>query len=395
MKRQVNKLGKVELPSGWKSVRLGDVCEIIMGQSPSSEFYNICNAGMPLIQGNADIKNRKTIIRIFTSQITKTAQKGDIIMSVRAPVGEIASTEFDCCIGRGVCAIRGNQYIYYYLEFFESKWYRLSQGSTFDSITGELLNNLPIPFPSLSEQKAIAEILTNADKLIVAKERLIVAKQKQKQWLMQNLLTGKRRLSGFSGEWEKAKLGEVCKVNGGGTPSTKNKDYWNGHIPWISSSDIIDGDIYNIFPTRFITESAINNSATQICPKNTILIVSRVGVGKIAIAPFDLCTSQDFTNLSNINQNVMYITFILAMLFKKTKFRSQGTSIKGLTVNEIKNIHIRIPPLPEQQAIANVLTTADREIELLKKELEQHKQIKKYLMQKLLTGKIRVKGASE
>jgi type I restriction enzyme S subunit len=189
--------GKIRLPgfSGeWKKKRLGNVCEIIMGQSPSSESYNICGVGMPLIQGNADIKNRKTIIRTFTSQVTKTAQKDDIIMTVRAPVGEIATATFDCCIGRGVCSIKGNDYIYYYLEYFESKWYKLSQGSTFDSITGIQLKKLFIMFPPILEQHTIAAVLSTTDREIELLKKELEQQKLIKKHLMQKLLTGKIRV---------------------------------------------------------------------------------------------------------------------------------------------------------------------------------------------------------
>lgn len=95
-----------DIPEDWVVAQLGEIVKLNMGQSPSSSNYNNKGIGMPLIQGNADILNRKTIIRNYTSQITKKAKKGDLILSVRAPVGEVAKAEFDCCIGRGVCAVQ-------------------------------------------------------------------------------------------------------------------------------------------------------------------------------------------------------------------------------------------------------------------------------------------------
>jgi len=369
-------MSKSELPSGWKSVKLGDVCEIIMGQSPSSEFYNTCSVGIPLIQGNADIKNRKTIIRTFTSQVTKTAQKGDIIMSVRAPVGEIATTAFDCCIGRGVCAIRGNLYIYYFLEFFESKWYRLSQGSTFDSITGELLNNLPIPFPPIPEQHAIAEILTTADKLIEVNECLIAAKQKQKQWLMQNLLTGKIRLQGFSGEWERVKLGNITDIDVGQSPN--NTDI--GCYPFINAGTTPSGYLaaYNTEPDTITTPSR-----------------GQGGIGFVSYqSEYFWCGPLSYRIRSkNKALFIRYLYYWLSNSIEHIIGMAHMSGLPALNKKELIGLYITLPPLPEQQAIASVLSTADREIDLLKKELEQQKQIKKYLMQKLLTGKIRVKGA--
>ena len=101
-------------PEDWDIIKMGKIATITMGQSPLSEFYNTELVGLPLIQGNADIENRKTIIRSYTSMITKKGKVGDIIMSVRAPVGEVAKSTFDCCLGRGVCAISyKNEYLYH------------------------------------------------------------------------------------------------------------------------------------------------------------------------------------------------------------------------------------------------------------------------------------------
>jgi type I restriction enzyme S subunit len=181
---------------GWVTKKLGDVCEIIMGQSPLSEYYNFAGIGLPLIQGNADIKNRKTIIRTYSSNITKKGKLGDIIMTVRAPVGEIALSTFECCLGRGVCALRyENDFMYHYLISIENYWSSLSSGSTFDSVNSNQIKDLPVTLPLIkNEQIEIAITLTDLDKdieLIVTKLQKLKYK---KQGMMQALLTGKIRL---------------------------------------------------------------------------------------------------------------------------------------------------------------------------------------------------------
>jgi len=179
----------------WEVKKLGEVADIIMGQSPLSQFYNAKGIGLPLIQGNADILNRKTIIRNYTSNITKNGKQGDIIMSVRAPVGEIANASFDCCLGRGVCAIRyKNKFLYHFLIFKEGNWSKLSTGSTFDSITSEQIRQLEILLPNSNEQILIAKILSDMDKEIDTIEHILQKAQQIKQGMMQQLLTGKVRL---------------------------------------------------------------------------------------------------------------------------------------------------------------------------------------------------------
>jgi type I restriction enzyme, S subunit len=185
-----------EIPEDWEVVKLGNVSKIEMGQSPYSSNYNSKGIGLPLIQGNADIRNRKTIIRNYTSQITKASKAGDIILSVRAPVGEVAIAEFDCCIGRGVCAIRYvNNYLYHWLISFESSWEKYSKGSTFDSINSDELREIKLFFPTDNkEQLAIAKILSDIDDELATLGKHLTKVKSIKQGMMQELLTGRTRL---------------------------------------------------------------------------------------------------------------------------------------------------------------------------------------------------------
>jgi type I restriction enzyme S subunit len=181
---------------GWEVKKLGEVAEIIMGQSPLSKFYNNSGKGLPLVQGNADIENRKTIIRNYTSQITKKGKSGDIIMSVRAPVGEIATAQFDCCLGRGVCAFRtDNKFLYHLLIHIEADWGQFSTGSTFDSVNSNQIIDLEINAPkSRTEQIRIATILSDMDAEIEQLEQKLTKARQLKQGMMQELLTGRVRL---------------------------------------------------------------------------------------------------------------------------------------------------------------------------------------------------------
>ena len=184
------------IPEDWNLRRLGEVAKIIMGQSPSSKYYNYKNIGIPLIQGNADIVNRYAVIRAYTSVITKKCNSGDIIMSVRAPVGHISKTSFEACIGRGVCSISyENDFLYHLLVCLESQWFKLSKGSTFDSINSDEIKSLSIAIPvNKEEQKAIAQVLSDIDTEITALEKRRAKTQAIKQGMMQELLTGRTRL---------------------------------------------------------------------------------------------------------------------------------------------------------------------------------------------------------
>lgn len=173
----------------WQKKKLVDVCNITMGQSPSSSCYNEDKIGLPLIQGNADVKNRKTAPRIYTSEITKTCDIGDIIMSVRAPVGAISKSLHNACIGRGVCSIKPNQskeYIYQFLLKNEDEWSKISQGSTFESVNSTDIKGLNILIPNLEEQEKIGNFLCDIDlKVEKEKEKLEVLNEYKKGLLQQ------------------------------------------------------------------------------------------------------------------------------------------------------------------------------------------------------------------
>lgn len=180
------------------------------------------------------------------------------------------------------------------------------------------------------------------------------------------------RFPEFSGEWDSFKLVELGKFIGGGTPSSSNLSFWTGSIPWISSSDIKEDNINNISISRYITEDAIEKSATKYCPAPVILIVSRVGVGKVALSHTSLCTSQDFCNIIDIKCHPVFLSYNLLRTMKRKSREVQGTSIKGITSDELQKIRVFIPKnKDEQNKISNLLTLLDERIVTQNKIIEK------------------------
>lgn len=174
-----------------KKIRLGQIANVIMGQSPSSTSYNEQMEGMPLIQGNGDIEGRNTHPRMYTTQPTKICKKGDILISVRAPVGSVSRSSMNACIGRGMCAVDAGiyqNYVYQYLIYFEGKWGKVSQGSTFESISGDEIRKLKTLIPD--NMQHIEKILSTADREIDLLRQDIEQEKQKKKALMQLLLTG-------------------------------------------------------------------------------------------------------------------------------------------------------------------------------------------------------------
>lgn len=196
----------------------------------------------------------------------------------------------------------------------------------------------------------------------------------------------KLRFPGFEGEWEQRKLDDIAQSKiGGGTPKTSNESFWNGDIPWIQSSDLTEGDIKNIRINKYISSEAVESSSAKIIDKGAITLVTRVGVGKLAVVDRDFTTSQDFLSLNGFdNCNVDFIAYQLYRLMQEKAKVLQGTSIKGITKNELLDQEILTPmDIKEQESINQVLSCSDKLITLYQRKLENLKLKKKALLQKL------------
>jgi type I restriction enzyme S subunit len=204
------------------------------------------------------------------------------------------------------------------------------------------------------------------------------------------------RFPEFSGEWDSFKLVELGKFIGGGTPSSSNLSFWTGSIPWISSSDIKEDNINNISISRYITEEAIEKSATKYCPAPVILIVSRVGVGKVALSHTSLCTSQDFCNIIEIKCHPVFLSYNLLRTMKRKSREVQGTSIKGITSDELQKMRVFIPKnKDEQNKISNLLTLLDERIATQNKIIEDLKKLKSAIIHRYYSSQTNMIPLSE
>jgi type I restriction enzyme S subunit len=253
----------------------------------------------------------------------------------------------------------------------------------------------PLP-PTLLEQEAIAGALSDADAWIESLEQLIAKKRQIKQGAMQELLTGKRRLPGFSGKWVKTTLGELGRWSGGMTPSMANSKYWDGgNFPWVSSGDVKSVKLNDT--TQHITTTAIRESATTVMPAGGIIIVNRSGILRrylpVSLLMRDMAINQDIKGLilkpGLCSEFVLYFILhagpeILASCMKA------GTTVESIELSWLKRFAVQLPNMEEQTAIATVLSDMDTEIESLGLKLAKAREIKQGMMQELLTGKIRL-----
>lgn len=219
-----------------------------------------------------------------------------------------------------------------------------------------------------------------------------------------NKKTPKLRFKGFTDDWEQRKLDNIAKIKtGGGTPKTTNLEYWSGDIPWIQSSDLVEGDVVHVNIKKFIDNNALKNSAAKLISRDSIALVTRVGVGKVAVINQDFTTSQDFLSLSDFDGNdIKFIAYQLFRLMQENAKVLQGTSIKGISKTDLIEQSIAIPnSIKEQNLIASLLSQTDSIITLHQRKLEKLKLNKSALLQKLFPQKgctipdVRFKGFTD
>jgi type I restriction enzyme S subunit len=248
-----------------------------------------------------------------------------------------------------------------------------------------------ITIPKPLEQNLIVGYFRKLDSLIWLHQRKhdkLVALKKamlQKMFPQAGATTPEIRFKGFSGDWVKKKVHEICgETYGGGTPRTTERKFWEGEIPWIQSSDLSDGEIYKVSPQKRISDLALRKCATKLIPENSIAIVTRVGVGKLALMEFSYAASQDFLSLSKLMVDQSCAVVALFILLQSKLHETQGTSIKGITKEELLSFSLTIPySVLEQQKIGTYFRTLDELISNQAIQLEKLKKIKSACLEKM------------
>jgi len=314
---------------------------------------------------------------------------------------------------RGSCAITGveattnqscmalfpkealdNNYLYHFYVWQGKKLaIKYCQGTKQQSYTAKTARTLPIILPpTKSEQTAIATALSDADALIGNLEKLILKKQNIKKGVMQELLTGKKRLEGFNGKWRKRRIIELGNSFAGGTPSTFNSKYWNGNIIWLPSGRIQNNILRNTGTETTITELGLKESAAKLIkPKSVLIAITGATCGNIGLLLFQASANQSVIAIEPDDQNnATFLYYLLIMNRRKILQLQTGSAQGGVNLNSIRKLKLVMPDLKEQEAITNIIEGLDTQIEDLESKLAKFKMIKQGMMQALLTGKIRL-----
>ena len=393
-----------DIPENWCWVRLDEISNLIMGQSPIGTSVFEDKVGIEFHQGKVHFgkdyleKSNKT-----TNMPTKVVEPDTVLLCVRAPVGILNITQRKICIGRGLCGIRtlggmDPKFILYSLRAFEHEFVSKATGTTFVAINSDVVKKQLFPLPPLPEQKRIVDklevLLSQIDELKNDEIQLDVLQksfpkkikdsllhyaiqgkltqqlpedgdardllkkiQKEKsQLIKEGKINKEKTLNAISDgdtpydlpeNWCWVRLGDVLLKNvGGGTPSKTNASYWNGDIPWASVKDL--NCVFLTSTEDTITSDGLNNSSSNLIPKGNLIVCTRMGLGKIAFNNIDVAINQDLRALflpDSINKMFFYFFYLTLSMTGK------GATVKGISVNELSNVLVPLPPFAEQNRI--------------------------------------------
>lgn len=403
-----NKFKKSEIgliPKDWKETPIGLVANIINGSTPptaDAENYG----GEYLFVSPADLGEHKYIV----DTIKKLSSKGFAI-SRRLPNGSILYTCTGSTIGKcGIasCELTSNQqinailpndsynneYLYYAIQTREQDIRSNASVQAVPLINKAAFSKTLVAFPEKDEQSRIATALSDVDQLIETLKKLIEKKRNIKQGVMQELLSGKRRLQGFTDKWVEIPFKDIYKyASEGGTPDTSRSDYYNrGDIPFVKIEDTAKKYIDSV--NSFITTKGLNNSSAWLIPQNNIIFTNGATVGNVAINRIPVSTKQGILGvILKEEYDLEFIYYILSFspFQNEVHNRESGGTFATIILKNLDTIPLFIPKnKAEQSKIAKVLSDMDSEISMLESRLTKYQSLKQGMMQQLLTGKIRL-----
>jgi type I restriction enzyme S subunit len=374
-----------------KVISLPEVAKIIMGQSPPSSSYNTKGEGLPFFQGKADFGDLYPTVRMFCTEPNKIAQVGDILISVRAPVGPTNLAPERCCIGRGLAAIRGSkniktQYLLYFLRSYEPELAERGTGSTFDAISRSDLEAIHLPLPPLDEQKRIAAILSKADRL----RRL----RRYARELSDGYL-GSVFLEMFGDPvsnpmgWDITSLGEICSLIRDGVHETP--PYVPSGVPFITVKNIVTGrlDFQN---TNFVSEEVHSELTRRVKPERGDILVSKDGTIGV---PCVVDTDREFSIFVSVallkpRRRIVDPIFLVQQIRSDAVQRqirqgTKGITIRHLHLEDFKRLIVLLPPLKHQREFVRIVHKSER----LRAQQREAERQAEYLFQSLLSRAFR------
>ena len=385
----------------WEQRRLGEVCQITMGQSPDGSTYSEEPSDYILVQGNADLKDGWVEPRIWTTQKTKTAQAGDLIMSVRAPAGAMGKTAYDVVLGRGVAGIKGNEFVYQSLVKMDSDgyWKKMAAGSTFESINSDVVKNAEMSLPQdVEEQEKIGSYFMSLDYLITLHHRKCEETKILKKYMLQKMFPqdGQKvpeiRFKGYTEDWEQRKLSELATMHARiGWQNLRTSEFLDaGDYMLITGTDFEDGKV-NYSTCHYVEKERYDQDKNIQIKNGNILITKDGTLGKVAYVEglslpatlnagvFNVEVKDENETDSKYLFQFLKAPFLMDYVSKK----ATGGTIKHLNQNILVDFPIATPSKAEQVRIGEYFSNLDNLITLHQRKCEELKNIKKFMLQNM------------
>ena len=397
------------VPNGWNKQTVGDLCDFINGNGFKSSEWS--DKGLPIIR--IQNLNGSNNFNYYEGAVLEKwiVNQGDILFAWAGSKGVSFGAKYwdgpKGLLNQHIFRVEpkahvDKKWLFWVLLKVTQRVENMAHGfkATLLHVQKADITEQVILVPSLAEQQRIAQILSTWDQAISATEKMLENSQQQKKALMQQLLTGKKRLldengERFSEKWKIFCLADIAEMNSGGTPKSSVAEYYDGGIPWVSIADMTNHGKWISTTERTLTSLGVENSSARLYPKNTILYAMYASIGECSIAKVEVSSSQAILGIRPKDcLHYEFLYFYLCSLKDRIKLQGQQGTQSNLNAGMVKDFKINLPNLKEQQAIANVLNICDEEILVLQKKLDCLKQEKKALMQQLLTGKKRVKVAA-
>jgi len=400
------------IPEDWSTLTIEEVANVIAGGTPSTSISSYWNGDIewftPTEISGAKYSSesvRKISKAGFNNCSAQILPKGAILMTTRASIGDLSILLNEACTNQGFQSLISkkdvdNEFLYYLMQTKESELLKNASGSTFLEISPTKIKAIRLPFPpTLTEQKAIATALSDADKLISSLELLITKKKAIKQGAMQRLLTppnkGGKRLPGFSGEWVEKSIKEIVSTPVTDGPHETPKFVREG-IPFLSVNNIVNNKI-NESNLRYISKED-DLIYSQKCKPifNDILLGKAASVGKVAIVEknwdFNIWSPLALIRCkSNINPSFVFYSFQTKQMANQIDGLTNSSSQGNIGMVDIEKLKISFPKsFEEQNCIAELLSNIAADIEQLETKKAKYQSIKQGMMQELLTGKTRL-----
>ena len=366
--------------------RLDSICKLNMGQSPDSSSYNENGKGMPFFQGNADFGVVHPTVRVWCDAPTKIAHNGDILISVRAPIGALNIADIECCIGRGLAALTvdetvcDKQYLWYGIASKVDELNSKGTGSTFKAISKNVLAETQIPLPTIDMQRQIALKLDNVCNLISLRKQQL---SKLDELVKSRFIEMFGDINTNDRGWDRQQLGELCTILRGGSPRPI-ENYLGGDVPWIKIGDATKGDNIYLHRTKeHIIQAGVTKSRLV---KAGSLIFANCGVslGFARIITFDGCIHDGWLAMEDIDERLDKVFLLQALNQMTDHFRKIAPAGTQPNLNTaIMKAYVQIiPPIELQKEYIAFVEQTDKSKFEIQQSLEKLETLKKALMQK-------------